>query len=68
MHPFNSEIKITGNMLFAVDYQNTLRSFNLSDGSELWNFQTENVFTISDTRNSLIISEVASAMTNALRC
>ena len=55
MHPFNSEIKITGNRLFAVDYQNTLRSFNLSDGSELWNFQTENVFTISDTRNSLII-------------
>ena len=55
MHPFNSEIKITDNMLFAVDYQNTLRSFNLSDGSELWNFQTENVFTISDTRNSLII-------------
>jgi len=55
MHPFNSEIKIAGNMLFAVDYQNTLRSFNLSDGSELWNFQTENVFTISDTRNSLII-------------
>ena len=55
MHPFNSEIKITRNTLFAVDYQNTLRSFNLSDGSELWNFQTENVFTISDTRNSLII-------------
>ena len=55
MHPFNSEIKIANNMLFAVDYQNTLRSFNLSDGSELWNFQTENVFTISDTRNSLII-------------
>jgi outer membrane protein assembly factor BamB len=55
MHPFNSEIKIANNMLFAVDYQNTLRSFNLSDGSELWNFQTENVFTISDTRNSLIV-------------
>jgi outer membrane protein assembly factor BamB len=55
MHPFNSEIKIARNMLFAVDYQNTLRSFNLSDGSELWNFQTENVFTISDTRNSLIV-------------
>ena len=55
MHPFNSEIKIVKNKLFAVDYQNTLRSFNLSDGSELWNFQTENVFTISDTRNSLII-------------
>jgi outer membrane protein assembly factor BamB len=55
MHPFNSEIKIVKNKLFAVDYQNTLRSFNLSDGSELWNFQTENVFTISDTRNSLIV-------------
>ena len=55
MHPFNSEIKIVKNKLFAVDYQNTLRSFNLGDGSELWNFQTENVFTISDTRNSLIV-------------
>ena len=55
MHPFNSEIKIAGNRLFAVDYQNTLRSFDLSNGSELWNFQTENVFTISDTRNSLIV-------------
>ena len=55
MHSFNSEIKIAKNMLFAVDYQNILRSFNLSDGSELWNFQTENVFTISDTRNSLIV-------------
>ena len=55
MHPFNSEIKISGNMLLAADYKNTLRSFNITDGSELWNFQTENVFTISDTRNSLII-------------
>ena len=55
MYPFNSEIKITENMLFAVDYKNTLRSFNISDGSELWNFQTENSFAISDTINSLIV-------------
>lgn len=55
MYPFNSEIKITENMLFAVDYKNTLRAFNVSDGSELWNFQTENSFTISDTINSLIV-------------
>ena len=44
MYPFNSEIKITENMLFAVDYKNTLRAFNVSDGSELWNFQTERLF------------------------
>jgi outer membrane protein assembly factor BamB len=55
MYPFNSEIKITENMLFAVDYKNTLRAFNVIDGSELWNFQTENSFTISDTINSLIV-------------
>jgi outer membrane protein assembly factor BamB len=41
--------------MFVVDYKNTLRSFNLSDGSELWNFQTEDSFAISDTKNSIII-------------
>jgi outer membrane protein assembly factor BamB len=55
MYPFNSDIKIIENRMFVVDYKNTLRSFNLSDGSELWNFQTEDSFAISDTKNSIII-------------
>jgi len=55
MYPFNSDIKIIENRMFVVDYKNTLRSFNLSNGSELWNFQTEDSFAISDVKNSVII-------------
>ena len=66
MYPFNSEIKITENMLFAVDYKNTLRSFNISDGSELWNFQIENSFAISDTINSLIVIDNLVIFSNSI--
>ena len=66
MYPFNSEIKITENMLFAVDYKNTLRSFNISDGSELWNFQSENSFAISDTINSLIVIDNLVIFSNSI--
>jgi len=66
MYPFNSEIKITENMLFAVDYKNTLRSFNITDGSELWNFQTENSFAISDTINSLIVIDNLVIFSNSI--
>ena len=55
MYPFNSDIKIIENRMFVVDYKNTLRSINLSNGSELWNFQTEDSFAISDAKNSVII-------------
>ena len=54
-YSFNSEIKKEDNKFFIVDYKNTLRSFSVDDGSELWNFQTEDSFAISDTKNSLII-------------
>ena len=66
MYTFNSEIKITENMLFAVDYKNTLRSFNITDGSELWNFQTENSFAISDTINSLIVIDNLVIFSNSI--
>ncbi len=54
-YSFNSEIKKKNNKFFLVDYKNTLRSFNVDDGTELWNFQSEESFAISDTKNSLII-------------
>ena len=54
-YSFNSEIKKENNKFFIVDYKNTLRSFSVDDGTELWNFQTEDSFAISDTKNSLII-------------
>ncbi|MDC0940267.1 PQQ-like beta-propeller repeat protein [Candidatus Pelagibacter sp.] len=54
-YSFNSEVKKAGNKFFVIDYKNTLRSFNTKNGSELWNFQTEDTFAISDLKSSLII-------------
>tara|TARA_B110000003_G_scaffold1562_1_gene1636 strand:- start:42 stop:1340 length:1299 start_codon:yes stop_codon:yes gene_type:complete len=55
IYPFNSEIKNYKNKIFVVDYKNTLRCYNVSDGSECWSLQTENSFTISNSKFSLII-------------
>jgi outer membrane protein assembly factor BamB len=54
-YSFNSNVKKRGNKFFVIDYKNTLRSFSGYDGSELWNFQTEDSFAMSDSKNSLII-------------
>ena len=54
-YSFNSAIKKAGSKFFVIDYKNILRSFNLNDGTELWNFKTEDSFVMSDSKNSLII-------------
>ena len=54
-YPFNSEIKKFKDKFFVVDYNNMLKCYKIIDGSECWSLQTENSFTISETKNSLII-------------
>ncbi len=54
-YPFNSEIKKNKNKFFVIDYKNTLRCYNISDGSECWNLQTEDSFTLSNSKFSLIL-------------
>ena len=54
-YPFNSDIKIFEDKFFAIDYKNTLRCFKIMDGSDCWNLQTEDSFTISNSKFSLII-------------
>jgi len=56
-YPFNSEIKKYKDKFFVVDYKNTLRCYYVEDGSECWNLQTEDSFTISNSKFSLIIIE-----------
>ena len=53
-YPFNSEIKKYKDKIFVVDYKNTLRCYKIEDGSECWNLQTEDSFTISNIKYSLI--------------
>ena len=55
VYSFNSDIKKDKQIFFAVDYKNTLRCYNVSDGSECWALQTENSFMISNSKYSLII-------------
>ena len=54
-YPFNSEIKKYKDKMFVVDYKNILRCYKIIDGSECWNLRTEDSFTISNTKFSLII-------------
>ncbi|MDC0396795.1 PQQ-like beta-propeller repeat protein [Candidatus Pelagibacter sp.] len=54
-YPFNSDIKKYKDKILVVDYKNTLRCFKVNDGSECWSFKTEESFTISNSKFSLII-------------
>ena len=65
-YPFNSEIKKNKNKIFIVDYKNTLRCYDIKDGSECWNLQTENSFTISNSKYSLIIIEDMIIFSNSI--
>tara|TARA_B100001173_G_scaffold280054_1_gene263265 strand:+ start:165 stop:1529 length:1365 start_codon:yes stop_codon:yes gene_type:complete len=53
--PFNSQVKIFKDKFFVVDFQNILRCFSIKDGSELWNFKTDQSFIKSQKKLSLII-------------
>ena len=55
IYPFNSYIKKYKNKIFVIDYKNTLRCYNISDGNECWNLKTEDSFTISNSKFSLIV-------------
>ena len=65
-YPFNSEIKKNNDKIFIVDYKNTLRCFNIDDGTECWNLQTENSFTISNSKFSLIIVDDMVVFSNSI--
>ena len=54
-YPFNSEIKKINNKFFVIDYKNTLRCYDLSDGKECWELKTEDSFTMANSKFSLII-------------
>ena len=65
-YPFNSEIKKVKSKFFVVDYKNTLRCFSVYDGSECWNLQTEESFTISDSKYSLIVVDDMVVFSNSI--
>ena len=65
-YPFNSEVKKLKDRIFVVDYKNTLRCYSKFDGSECWNLQTEDSFTISDSQYSLIVDNDMVVFSNSI--
>ena len=65
-YPFNSEIKKNRDKIFVIDYKNTLRCFKINNGSECWNLQTEDSFTLSGIKYSLIISNGMVVFSNSI--
>ena len=65
-NPFNSQIKVSNNKIYAIDFNNILRCFSLKDGSELWKFNSENSFLKSNKRNSLILNNNIIYFNNSL--
>ena len=55
--PFNSQIKIFGEIFFVVDYSNTLRCFSIKDGSEIWKFRSTTPLIKAQQKISLVISK-----------
>ena len=52
---FNSQIKISKDKFFIIDFSNTLRCFSIKDGNELWNVKTENTLIRSQKKLSMVI-------------
>ena len=52
---FNSNIKVSNDRFFIVDFENIIRCFSVENGLELWNFDTENPFIKSKKRLSLVV-------------
>ena len=65
-YPFNSEIKISKDKFFVVDFKNTLRCFYIKDGSECWNIKTEDSFTVSNSKFSMLIKDNLVIYNNSL--
>ncbi len=65
-YPFNSEVKKNKDKIYVIDYKNILRCFEIIDGSECWNVQTEDSFTLSDKKYSLIVSNKMVVFNNSI--
>lgn len=65
-YPFNSQIKIFKDKFFAIDYKNIMRCFNLKDGSECWNFKTEDSLMMSGSKYSIIIENESVIFNNSV--
>ena len=65
-YPFNSDIKKYKDKIFVIDYKNTLRCYEIKNGNECWNLKTEDSFTISNSKLSLIVVDDLVVFSNSI--
>ena len=65
-YPFNSDIKKYKDKIFVIDYKNTLRCYEIKNGNECWNLKTEDSFTISNSKLSLIVFDDLVVFSNSI--
>ncbi len=54
---FNSNIKVYKDRFLTLDFDNVIRAISVGDGTELWNFKTENSFIKSQKKLSIILKD-----------
>ena len=54
---FNSDIKVYNDRFLTIDFDNVIRAISTKDGTEFWNFQTENSFIKSQKKLSIILKD-----------
>ena len=65
-YPFNSQIKIHKDRFFVVNYKNILKCFYIKDGKDCWEVQTDESFTVSNSKYSLIIKDDILVFNNSI--
>lgn len=55
--PFNSNIIVKDSNFFVLDFKNNLKCFEIRNGNEIWNFQSEDTFIKSQKKLSLILHD-----------
>ena len=63
---FNSDIKLYKDIFLTVDFDNVIRAISSKDGTELWNFKTENSFIKSQKKLSVVLKDEIVFFTNNL--
>ncbi len=56
-YPFNSQIKFYKDKFFVINYNNVLKCFYIIDGKECWKVQTDESFTVSNSKYSILIKD-----------
>ena len=53
--PVNSQVKVYKDKFFVIDFENTMRSFLVNDGTEVWDYETQKSLIRSQQNLSLVI-------------